>query len=93
MEKVGTLAQPTPSTWVANSELEHNIPFFGLVTFSEAVLGIVSRRGLEDGLEEFGGKFQGEGGKELLISCQIFWLLTYTKRDVTRVTRVTTEAN
>jgi hypothetical protein len=56
-EKVGTLAQPTPSTWVANSELEHNVLFFVLVTFSEEALGIVGRRGLEDGLEEFGGKF------------------------------------
>jgi len=56
MEKVETLGQPTPSTW-ANSEPEHHIPFFVLVTFSEAALGIVGCKGLEDGLEEFGGRF------------------------------------
>lgn len=64
-------------------KVEHDIPFFVLVTFSVAALGIVGDRGLVNGLSEFGDESQGEGGNEEQDFSSIFCLLTYSNRDVT----------
>lgn len=59
--------------------LNMDIPFFGLVTLSEAALGIVADGRLENGLSDFGGRVARWGRDEGRNSNPDFCLLNYTE--------------